>query len=80
MRILPKRYPTNDSNCIHYTFRSEIEGADKDKVDNPDAAKRVIKVTGEEIVRCSLRSKSDTLKTVLSSAKVAKIRKTEEAN
>ena len=47
-------------------------------MDNPDAAKAVSKVTGEEIVRFFDRN-LDTLKTVLSSAeKAAKIRKTEE--
>ncbi len=55
-----------------------FEGQTKTKLDNPDAAKAVGKVTGEEIVRFFDRN-LDTLKTVLSSAeKAAKIRKTEE--
>ena len=55
-----------------------FEGQTKTKLDNPDAAKAVSKVTGEEIVRFFDRN-LDTLKTVLSSAeKAAKIRKTEE--
>ncbi len=55
-----------------------FEGQTKTKLDNPDAAKAVGKVTGEEIVRYFDRN-LDTLKTVLSSAeKAAKIRKTEE--
>ena len=55
-----------------------FEGQTKTKLDNPDAAKAVAKVTGEEIVRFFDRN-LDTLKTVLSSAeKAAKIRKTEE--
>ena len=55
-----------------------FEGQTKTKLDNPDAAKAVSKVTGEEIVRYFDRN-LDTLKSVLSSAeKAAKIRKTEE--
>ena len=55
-----------------------FEGQTKTKLDNPDAAKAVSKVTGEEIVRYFDRN-MDTLKSVLSSAeKAAKIRKTEE--
>ena len=55
-----------------------FEGQTKTKLDNPDAAKAVEKVTGEEIVRFFDRN-IETLKTVLSSAeKAAKIRKTEE--
>ena len=55
-----------------------FEGQTKTKLDNPDAAKAVGKVTGEEIIRYFDRN-LDTLKTVLSSAeKAAKIRKTEE--
>ncbi len=55
-----------------------FEGQTKTKLDNPDAAKAVGKVTGEEIVRYFDRN-IETLKTVLSSAeKAAKIRKTEE--
>ena len=55
-----------------------FEGQTKTKLDNPDAAKAVGKVTGEEIVRFFDRN-IETLKTVLSSAeKAAKIRKTEE--
>ena len=55
-----------------------FEGQTKTKLDNPDAAKAVGKVTGDEIVRYFDRN-LDTLKTVLSSAeKAAKIRKTEE--
>ena len=55
-----------------------FEGQTKTKLDNPDAAKAVGKVSGDEIVRYFDRN-LDTLKTVLSSAeKAAKIRKTEE--
>lgn len=55
-----------------------FEGQTKTKLDNPDAAKAVGKVTGDEIVRYFDRN-LDTLKAVLSSAeKAAKIRKTEE--
>ena len=55
-----------------------FEGQTKTKLDNPDAAKAVGKVAGDEIVRYFDRN-LDTLKTVLSSAeKAAKIRKTEE--
>src|SRR5699024_9064060 len=55
-----------------------FEGQTKTKLDNPDAAKAVSKVTGDEIVRYFDRN-LDTLKSVLSSAeKAAKIRKTEE--
>ena len=55
-----------------------FEGQTKTKLDTPDAAKAVGKVTGEEIVRFFDRN-IETLKTVLSSAeKAAKIRKTEE--
>lgn len=55
-----------------------FEGQTKTKLDNPDAAKAVSKVTGDEIVRFFDRN-LDTLKAVLSSAeKAAKIRKTEE--
>ena len=55
-----------------------FEGQTKTKLDNPDAAKAVGKVTGEEIIRFFDRN-IETLKTVLSSAeKAAKIRKTEE--
>ena len=52
-----------------------FEGQTKTKLDNPDAAKAVSKVTGEEIVRYFDRN-LDTLKSVLSSAeKAAKIRR-----
>ena len=55
-----------------------FEGQTKTKLDNPDAAKAVGKVSGDEIVRYFDRN-LDTLKMVLSSAeKAAKIRKTEE--
>lgn len=55
-----------------------FEGQTKTKLDNPDAAKAVGKVTGEEIVRYFDRN-LDNLKKVLSCAeKAAKIRKTEE--
>ena len=55
-----------------------FEGQTKTKLDNPDAAKAVGKVTGDEIVLFFDRN-LETLKTVLSSAeKAAKIRKTEE--
>lgn len=55
-----------------------FEGQTKTKLDNPDAAKAVGKVTGEEIVRYFDRN-LDSLKKVLSCAeKAAKIRKTEE--
>lgn len=55
-----------------------FEGQTKTKLDNPDAAKAVGKVTGEEIVRYFDRN-LDNLKKVLSCAeKAARIRKTEE--
>ena len=55
-----------------------FEGQTKTKLDNPDAAKAVGKVAGDEIVFYFDRN-LDVLKTVLSSAeKAAKIRKTEE--
>lgn len=55
-----------------------FEGQTKTKLDNPDAAKAVGKVAGDEIVLYFDRN-LDVLKTVLSSAeKAAKIRKTEE--
>ena len=55
-----------------------FEGQTKTKLDNPDAAKAVSKVAGDEIVLYFDRN-LDVLKTVLSSAeKAAKIRKTEE--
>ena len=55
-----------------------FEGQTKTKLDNPDAAKAVSKVAGDEVVLYFDRN-LDVLKTVLSSAeKAAKIRKTEE--
>ena len=55
-----------------------FEGQTKTKLDNPDAAKAVGKVAGDEIVLYFDRN-LDVLKTELSSAeKAAKIRKTEE--
>ena len=55
-----------------------FEGQTKTKLDNPDAAKAVGKVAGDEIVLYFYRN-LDVLKTVVSSAeKAAKIRKTEE--
>ena len=55
-----------------------FEGQTKTKLDNPDAAKAVGKVAGDEIVLYFDRN-LDVIKTVLSSAeKAAKIRKTEE--
>ena len=55
-----------------------FEGQTKTKLDNPDAAKAVGKVAGDEIVLYFDRN-LDVLKTALSSAeKAAKIRKTEE--
>ena len=55
-----------------------FEGQTKTKLDNPDAAKAVSKVAGDEIVRYFDRN-LDNLKKVLSCAeKAAKIRKTEE--
>lgn len=55
-----------------------FEGQTKTKLDNPDAAKAVGKVTGEEIVLYFDRN-LDELKKVLSCAeKAAKIRRTEE--
>ena len=52
-----------------------FEGQTKTKLDNPDAAKAVGKVAGDEIVLYFDRN-LDVLKTVLSSAeKAAKIRK-----
>ena len=55
-----------------------FEGQTKTKLDNPDAAKAVGKVAGDEIVLYFDRN-LDVLKRVLSSAeKAAKIRKTEE--
>ena len=63
------------------SINSEIarfEGQTKTKLDNPDAAKAVSKVAGDEIVRYFDRN-LDNLKKVLSCAeKAAKIRKTEE--
>ena len=56
-----------------------FEGQTKTKLDNPDAAKAVGKVAGDEIVLYFDRN-LDVLKTVLSSAeKAAKIRKTENS-
>ena len=55
-----------------------FEGQTKTKLDNPDAAKAVSKVTGDEIVRYFDRN-LEVLKNVLGCAeKAAKIRKTEE--
>ena len=55
-----------------------FEGQTKTKLDNPDAAKAVGKVVGEQLVLFFDRN-LETLKTVLSCAeKAAKIRKTEE--
>ena len=55
-----------------------FEGQTKTKLDNPDAAKAVSKVTGDEIVRFFDRN-LDSLKKVIGCAeKAAKIRKTEE--
>ena len=55
-----------------------FEGQTKTKLDNPDAAKAVSKVTGDEVVRYFDRN-LENLKKVLSCAeKAAKIRKTEE--
>ena len=55
-----------------------FEGQTKTKLDNPDAAKAVSKVVGEEIVRFFDRN-LELLKQVISCAeKAAKIRKTEE--
>lgn len=55
-----------------------FEGQTKTKLDNPDAAKAVSKVTNDEIVRYFDRN-LENLKKVLSCAeKAAKIRKTEE--
>ena len=55
-----------------------FEGQTKNKLDNPDAAKAVSKVTNDEIVRYFDRN-LENLKKVLSCAeKAAKIRKTEE--
>ncbi len=55
-----------------------FEGQTKTKLDNPDAAKIVSKVTGEEVVHFFDRN-VETLKNVISCAeKAAKIRKTEE--
>lgn len=55
-----------------------FEGQTKTKLDNPDAAKAVSKVTGEEIVRYFDRN-LEILKSVIGCAeKAAKIRKTEE--
>lgn len=55
-----------------------FEGQTKTKLDNPDAARAVGKVTGDEIVLFFDRN-LEVLKSVLSSAeKAAKIRKTEE--
>ncbi len=55
-----------------------FEGQTKTKLDNPDAARAVSKITGEEITRYFDRN-LDTLKQVLDNIeKAAKIRKTEE--
>lgn len=55
-----------------------FEGQTKTKLDNPDAARAVAKVTGDEIQLYFDRN-LDTLKTILSCAdKAAKIRKSEE--
>ncbi len=55
-----------------------FEGQTKTKLDNPDAAKAVSKVTGEEIVRYFDRNLESLKKVIGCAVKAAKIRKTEE--
>ena len=55
-----------------------FEGQTKTKLDNPDAAKAVSKVTGEEIVRYFDRNLDHLKKVIGCAEKAAKIRKTEE--
>ena len=55
-----------------------FEGQTKTKLDNPDAAKAVSKVTGEEIVRYFDRNLENLKKVIGCAEKAAKIRKTEE--
>ena len=55
-----------------------FEGQTKTKLDNPDAAKAVSKVTGEEIVRYFDRNLESLKKVIGCAEKAAKIRKTEE--
>ena len=55
-----------------------FEGQTKTKLDNPDAAKAVGKVTGEEIVRYFDRNLENLKKVIGCAEKAAKIRKTEE--
>jgi len=55
-----------------------FEGQTKTKLDNPDAAKAVSKVTGEEIIRYFDRNLDHLKKVIGCAEKAAKIRKTEE--
>ncbi len=55
-----------------------FEGQTKTKLDNPDAAKAVSKVTGDEIVRYFDRNLDNLKKVIGCAEKAAKIRKTEE--
>lgn len=55
-----------------------FEGQTKTKLDNPDAAKAVSKVAGEEIVRYFDRNLENLKKVIGCAEKAAKIRKTEE--
>ena len=55
-----------------------FEGQTKTKLDNPDAAKAVSKVTGDEIVRYFDRNLENLKKVISCAEKAAKIRKTEE--
>ncbi len=55
-----------------------FEGQTKTKLDNPDAAKAVSKVTGDEIVRYFDRNLESLKKVIGCAEKAAKIRKTEE--
>ncbi len=55
-----------------------FEGQTKTKLDNPDAAKAVSKVTGEEIVLYFDRNLENLKKVIGCAEKAAKIRKTEE--
>ncbi|MCI8321758.1 MAG: DNA gyrase subunit B [Dorea sp.] len=55
-----------------------FEGQTKTKLDNPDAAKAVGKVAGEEIVRYFDRNLDNLKKVIGCAEKAAKIRKTEE--
>ncbi len=55
-----------------------FEGQTKTKLDNPDAARAVSKITGDEIVRYFDRNLESLKKVIGCAEKAAKIRKTEE--